>query len=154
MEIRSKLSSLMSGGRLWLIAVALGLGVVLLTLGGSGQGKVEEESISAERYAAALESEIATLCGGVSGVSNVTVAVSLSGGIEYVYATDSKGDPVTVGGGSSASGLVVRQKMPEIAGVGIVCRGGNDPDVQRRLISLIGAAYGVSSNRIYVTEAR
>ena len=154
MEMKSKLSSLMSGGKLWIVALAAGLGVLLLTLGGSGSDKPASESLSAERYAAALESDIAELCNSVSGVSGVTVAVSLSGGIEYVYATDSRGDPVTVGGGSSAAGLVVRQKMPEIAGVGIVCRGGGDPDVQRRLVSLIGAAYGVSSNRIFVTEAR
>lgn len=154
MDLKSKLSSLSSGKGVWIAVVAFAVGLLLMIFGGSGGEKTKKGSeISVERYAAALETDIARLCESVSGVSHVTVAVSLSGGIEYVYATDSKGDPITVGG-SSGGGLIVREKLPEIAGVGVVCRGGGNSETQRRLISLIGAAYGVSSNRIFITEAR
>ena len=154
MDLKSKLSSLASGKGLWIAVAAFALGLLLMIFGGSETAEAKKGSeISVERYAAALEADIAALCESVSGVSRVTVAVSLSGGIEYVYATDSKGDPVTLGG-SSGGGLIVREKLPEIAGVGVVCRGGGDPEIQRRLISLIGAAYGVASNRIFITEAQ
>lgn len=154
MDLKSKLSSIASGKGLWIAVAAFAIGLLLMIFGGSGGEEAKNGSeISVERYADALEADIARLCESVSGVSHVTVAVSLSGGIEYVYATDSKGDPVTLGG-SSGGGLIVREKLPEIAGVGVVCRGGSDPEIQRRLISLIGAAYGVTSNRIFITEAR
>ena len=42
----------------------------------------------------------------------------------------------------------------EVVGIGIVCRGGSDPKIQRELLSLVSAACGVGSNRIFITEAQ
>ena len=128
----------------------------LLVLGGGGEsGKKDEfDSVSLEEYEKELENKIAELCSRVDGVSSVTVAVSLSGGFEYVYATDSSGKPVTVGSGGSASGIIIKKKVPEIAGIGIVCRGGGNEAVRNRLISLVCAAYGIGANRVFITEAK
>lgn len=41
----------------------------------------------------------------------------------------------------------------EICGVGIVCDGGDDPEVVNRLLSLISASCAVPTNRIYITGA-
>ena len=155
MNLKETFDKLCAGGRIWIILAALALGVGLLLLGGAGDStgkKAGETEIS--EYAAELEKRIGELCSQVEGVGRVTVAVSLEGGFENVYATDENGRVITVGSGSSASGIVIKRKPPTIAGVGIVCRGGDDPAVQRRLISLIGAAYGVGSNRIFITESK
>ena len=39
-----------------------------------------------------------------------------------------------------------------ITGVAIICEGGNDPRVQKDIIGIVGALWGVPSNRIYVTS--
>ena len=156
MKLKDLFSKLSPTAKVLLLLAALALGLALLLFGGGdeSEGNSLPDEISTEEYAAELERKISELCLQVEGVSNVTVAVSLSGGFEYVYATDSSGRPVTVGSGSSASGIILKRKTPEIAGIGIVCSGGGDPNVKNRLVSLISAAYGVGSNRIFVTEAK
>ncbi len=42
----------------------------------------------------------------------------------------------------------------KITGIGIVCGGGDDPDVAHRLLSLISASCNVPSNRIYITYSK
>ena len=39
----------------------------------------------------------------------------------------------------------------KISGIGIVCGGGDDPDVAHRLLSLVSASCNVPTNRIYIT---
>lgn len=134
--------------------LALGLGLLLFSGGGEKSGGECTEFSEIEKYERELEGRIKELCSSVRGVSNVRVAVTLEGGFEYVYATDEKGKPVTVGSGSSASAVVLRRETPKIAGVGIVCTGGGDENTKNRLISLVSAAYGVGSNRIFITEGK
>ena len=42
----------------------------------------------------------------------------------------------------------------KISGIGVVCGGGDDPDVAHRLLSLISASCNVPSNRIYITYSK
>lgn len=158
MDLKKLFSQIPQKAKLAVFAALLAIGVGLLLLGGSSGEKVSDpENMGAEaiaQYERELEKRIAELCKSVKGVSNVTVAVSLEGGFEYVYAKDLDGKIVTVGSGSSASGIILKKETPKIAGVGIVCSGGGDENVKNRLISLVSAAYGVGTNRIFVTEAK
>ncbi len=152
---KSILSKFKKGGRLWVIVMGGFLGVALLLYGGDGEKKkeVEEENDRLTAYAKSVEEKITELCSKVEGVKNVSVAVSLESGFEYVYATE--GDKtLTVGSGASETPVRVTEKPPVIGGVGIVCNGGGSPAVQKRLIELVSAAYGISSNKIYITEAQ
>ena len=139
----------------WMIVAALMVGVAMLVLGGQEKksevkGEGGSELIA---YSKEVEAKILELCSRVEGVKNVSVAVSFESGFEYVYATD--GDKtLTVGSGSSESAVRVTEKPPTISGIGIVCTGGGDPRIQQKLINLISAAYGISSNKIYITEAQ
>ena len=147
-------SKFKKGGRLWLIVMGGFLGVAMLLYGGTEDKKKEtEEDDRLTAYARGVEEKITELCSKVEGVKNVSVAVSFESGFEYVYATD--GDKtLTVGSGASESAVRVTEKPPTISGVGVVCSGGGSPSVQKRLIELISAAYGISSNKIYITEAQ
>ena len=60
----------------------------------------------------------------------------------------------SVDGVSSVKVAVSLENDSEVIGIGVVCRGGSDPKIQRELISLISAACGVGSNRIFITEAQ
>ena len=157
-----------STGRLravWIVGGAL-IGVLLLLFGGGGKESktnVSNESTSLspqeelEAYQSYLETRVKTLCESVEGVDRVTVAVTLNGNFEEIYAKeyiDGNEEYVIVGSGSGASALYLSRTAPEIAGIGVVCRGGGNTDVRQELISLLSAAFRVPANRIYITEAK
>lgn len=163
---KNTLERLFRGKKYLWLALLAAVGVALMLMGGgTSSDKKESTEVDSEqklaRYTAALRNDIEQLCRQVGGVSDVTVAVSLECGFEYVYATDQSlefgaggGEQIkyiTVGNGSSESAVYITEKLPRIGGVGIVCRGGSDPEVVRRLTSLISAAYNIGSNKIYVT---
>lgn len=153
------------------LAIALGgilLGALLLFIGNrAGKTKADptsntppatSETRSAEEYRADLETRMESICAQIAGVGTVDVVVTLEGGYEYVYATDQKttvgGDSrtyVTVGSGSSESLVYITEHAPAIVGIGVVCTGGMDAGVRREVTALLSAAFGVGSNKIYVT---
>lgn len=151
------------------IFIAALIALILLIIGGiseygaekevSGEDAISTEALDAEAYARHMEAGIAELCENVKGVNDVKVFVTLSGGYTAVYAQNSqssssgyKNEFVLSGSGSSEKPLLVGYSVPEIKGVGIVCGGGGDSNKQQEIISLVSAAIGISSNKIYVSE--
>lgn len=153
-----------SNQKIIIIFLLAAIGVFLLVFGAYGKGDEKEgnteESMSAEEYAKSVEKSISELCEKISGVSNVHAVVTLDGGYNTVYAQNSqsnssgyKNEFVLTGSGSSERAILVGYSTPQVSGVGIVCSGGGDPHTRSEIISLISATFGVSSNKIYVTEA-
>ena len=145
-------------GRIWILLLGALCGIVLIALGGTlGAQEEERESPASEglaelqAYRATLEKELEALCGEVAGVSQVDVLVRLESGSRTIYATDENGKPSTVGSGSGQTALYATLLPPKVAGVGIVCRGGNDPIVQRKLTDLVSTALDISAGRVFVT---
>ena len=153
--------------RKWILPIAAAaVGVVLLLLGNRSDKKTEPtgtdtpfsaETLSASAFANETEQKIASLCSQVTGAGAIRVAVSLDGGYRAVYASDVQGsddtyrsETVLTGSGSTEEGILIGYETPRIAGIGIVCTGGDDPTVQENIILLISAAFGVSTNKIYV----
>ena len=145
-------------GRLWVLLGGLLAGILLILLG-SGLGETEQSADTLYHedleallsYKTQTEKEIASLCAEIAGVSHPEVMLQLAGGTRVIYATDASGKPVSVGSGSSEEPLYVSIRMPEIAGVAVVCRGGNDPAVQKRVIDVLSTALGLPTNRVAVT---
>lgn len=159
---------LLKDKKILIVAAIAVVAILLLLWGGKDNtaktpGTAESDAtVQLEEYREQLCRDIAKLCEKVGGVSDVTVAVSLECGFEYVYATDHKSDSsaygdqiqikyITVGNGSSESAVYITEKLPRIGGIGVVCRGGSNPDTVKRLTSLLSAAYNIGSNKIYVT---
>ncbi len=162
--------SMKKSGKLAVALLGIGLGVLLILLGsGRLTGKDDPDPAAthtpvggitrtAEEYRADLETRMKAICSRVAGVGEVDVIVTLAGGCEYIYATDKKttvgGEStsyVTVGSGGEESPIYVTERAPAIVGIGVVCTGGMDPAVRREVTALLSAAFGVGSNRIYVT---
>ena len=152
------------GGKLLLLLLCAVAGVLLLLIG-SGS-KPTETTVTEPIYNASqdevviyqkhLEDRIRTLCQSVKGVGSVTVAVTLSGTFESVYATETQGNNevyVIVGSGSSAQALYLTRSTPQITGIGIVCSGGSVESVRCELISLLSATFDISTHRIYIAQA-
>lgn len=150
---------LKSRGRIWILLGGVVAGIVLILIGSSlgGEEKEQHESATGESladlqaYTEALEKELETMCSAVAGVGQVDVMVRLASGTSVIYAEDGSGKPVTVGSGSSQSPLYATVRAPTVSGVGIVCRGGNDPEVQRKLVQLVSTTLDISASRVYVT---
>ena len=165
--IETTLGYVKKNGKLKLLLIIAAVGVALILIGtyfssasSDDSDTVTDDRDRLERYVAELESEIVELCSSVRGVGNVRAVVTVNGGFEYVYACDTKhtdssdsAEYIKVGSGSSQQALYLTEKMPEITGIGIVCSGGGKTDVCNRIVLLLSAAYGVPTNKIYVTEA-
>ncbi len=139
-----------------LIAGAVGLIFLLWGSFGFGDGEARNTPDELELYCKYLEDQAVRLCESVEGVSNVTVALTLEGGFEQVYAADKK----TTSGGQSIEYVKVGSQLcavsvatPNVAGIGVTCRGGDNELVRAELTALLCAAFGVKANRIYITEA-
>lgn len=141
--------------RQWpLLLAAMLLGLALLI--GRGESRTASTPTPDELdvllfYKVTLEKEITSLCESVSGVSSAEVVVTLEEGSTRRIAYGSDGKAVIVGSGSSAAAEVLSVSPPRVAGVGVVCRGGGDPHVQRELTDLISTALGISAHRVYVS---
>ena len=140
------------------------LGILFLLWGGLGFGEKGEAQMSSaeeiEAYSAYLEEQAVRLCESVRGVSNVTVALTLEGSFEQIYAADKSStsvgntfEYVKLGSGSSAQLCAVSVMAPKVSGIGVTCRGGKNETVRAELTSLLSAAFGVGTNKIYITEA-
>lgn len=148
-----------------LILLILGLLLLVLPNGSLNKSNSQNDEERLSRYVDELENKIESLCSNVQGVSNVSVTVYLDSGFETVYAyneqsketssgTNSEKKYVTIGSGNDESMVCVVEKMPNICGVAIVCKGGGNPLIANQLINLISSAYNVPKNKIYVAEGK
>ena len=155
-------------GKLAIALVCITVGVLLLIFGnriGKHENTVTSDAPpggtvtrTTEEYRADLEARMEGICAQVAGVGAVDVIVTLEGGFEYVYAYDIKSTVggestsyITIGSGDNESLVYITERAPAITGIGVVCSGGMDAAVRREVTSLLSAAFGVGSNKIYVT---
>ena len=158
------------GYRKWLLPILAAFVGIFLLIFGSQAEKDEENSrdttslwmaegnLSAADFATETEEKIVEICSDVSGAGRVRAVVTLEGGYRAVYASDVQGSDgsyrnqtVLTGSGNSEQAILVGYESPRIVGIGIVCAGGDDPTVQKRITMLVSAAFDVSANKIYVT---
>jgi len=149
-----------------LLAMGAVLGVLLLLFGsffGERSESVEEQpseiARDPEAYAREIEERVVSICSDVKGAGKVRAAVTLKGGYRAVYATDAKNSSsgtqsstVLVGSGSDEAAILICYENPEIAGIGIVCEGGENAEVRARIVSLVSATFSIGTNKIFVTS--
>lgn len=147
----------------WFALLAL-LGIVLMLFSKCGEDKAGEQvasepsALDPALYAEQIEEKVEALCNKIDGVSSAHAVVTLKGGYRAIYATDAqygssvnKSETVLIGSGSSEKALLIGYENPEIAGIGIVCSGGDDAYVRAEIISMISAAFDLGSNKIFVS---
>jgi len=148
-----------------LLLAGLMFGIVLLFVGNFyTDGKSPNESLSGgsdsyenyvKEYTEGLEAKIKRILEKIDGVSDVNVVLTLDSGVESVYAQNKtySGGTLTSKNYVMANGVTVPVKdvYPQIRGVAVVCKGGSNPIIQEKVISLIRALLGLSSNNVYVT---
>ncbi len=120
---------------LCILLAALG---VLLLAGGALFGSKKSEAPAAldeGEYLLALRLRAEALCNSVAGVSEAEALFTCETGFEYRY---------------TAAGKPEVALYPRLNGIAVVCRGGDLPQNQKKIIDLLSAAFGLSAARISV----
>ncbi|MEG2434810.1 MAG: stage III sporulation protein AG [Ruthenibacterium sp.] len=126
----------------------------------------------AAAYVENLETRLTDTLAKVDGAGKVRVMITLDTTGESVYAQNEQIAAETKGEGEnnqqkntresehvlvstadrSETPLLETEWMPEIKGVAVVCEGGGDIVVEKRITELVAVVLGLSSNRICVTK--
>ena len=153
---------------IWIIIAAL----VLLAMSSfietdSKEDTAETEFVCAADYAREQELRLESVLKKISGAGNVSVFIELEDGGERVPARDEKSiaeddgadggshkeleSTVVMSGKSSTSEpYVIKERLPQIAGVLVVASGAADESVRLKIYESVKAIYGMSPHRIQV----
>ncbi len=137
-----------------------------------------DEKISAERYINNLQQSLESIVSSIKGAGKCKVLVTLENGSETIYATEEKKNKeasedksggettrkkesddcekkyITIKDSEgSEHALAVTEIQPKIKGVIIVCPGGDDPQVQQRVVNAVTTALDITSKRVCVTKS-
>ena len=142
-------------------------GIIFLFLGEyTGFEKNENENVSFDEtvYTEELEARLSHIIEKMEGVEDVTVMITLKGGISYQYAVqtakslsnDSSSTQTLLEMQEDAKGqispVLTEILLPDIKGVSVVCKGGNDGTTRGRIISLVASTLNLKENQIFVTQ--
>ena len=159
---KSAIFGFLRSKKVYVFIVLIFVGLVIIVLGNEADGKTENVQsgigeLDPTQYSEMLETRIEELCNRVDGVSGAHAVVTLKGGYQAIYAIDSqsgntssKNQTVVIGSGSNEQAILQGYSYPEIAGIGIVCNGGDSYDVKNKIVSLISSAFDISANKIFV----
>lgn len=153
------------------------IAAMLLIFSGELTGKKSStasvKSFDADAYAASLEARLETLLSSVEGAGKSSVMITLEGGAEYIYETDTaqsvsfqiKSEDETGESNSTESNLVLAENadggeapvirttvLPKITGVLVICEGGGRADVRESMTNALKALLGISANKICVLK--
>ena len=135
---------------IWIILLAI-VGLVLLILPETKQANITYSSKDKlYEYETRIEQKITELCSNIKGVSSVKVSVYFDSGFESVYAyneeskstsngLNSEKKYVTIGSGNDENMVCLFEKMPNICGVAVVCKGGGNPIISSEIINMISS---------------
>ena len=134
-------------------------------------------AMTTSEYTDLLQQRLASIVNSIDGVGKSEIMVTLETGVQNIYANqeqkntdksqDMTGENTTriqerqdveqnvilvddPEGGEKA--LIKTQLEPQIKGVVVVCQGGDDPVVQKRISQAVTTALDISSKRVCVTK--
>lgn len=139
-----------------LLVIGLAAGVMLLILGNHSESEESEVStvsdeFSFEAYENSLSERLCEMIGKVEGVSNVHVMLTLERGYSDDLAKDGE-EYLTVKHSDGAEGTVrLSREAPEVKGVAVICKGGENPEIQQQIIKMTAALFNLPTSRIFVS---
>ena len=157
--------------RALIIIGAVGIALIFLSsIGGEESGTQNFDDFSIEEYKEALEEDIERLVKSISGSRKVTVVITLESGVNYQYADvieeadESKSETdknsqknefhqnyITVKrADGSEEAILISKQMPEIRGVAIVCQGGDNAALNKKIQNAVTSALNITSKRVYI----
>lgn len=137
----------------------------------------EMPTYGTQEYAVKLERNLTELVSSIKGAGESKVMVTLENTEQTVYATEERQNKeatedksdgqtskkkesdglekryITIkDSDGSEKALSVTQIQPTVKGVVVVCQGGDDPCVQKKVVDAIKTALNITAKRVYVTK--
>ena len=135
------------------------------------------ESTSIDDYVKQLEANLTNMVSCIKGAGDCKVMVTIENGAQTIYATEGKKNTedtedssngelkrrqksddsetkyITVKGpNGEEEALAITEEQPTVKGVVVVCSGGDDPEVQQRIINAVTTALNITTKRVCVTK--
>ena len=118
------------------LVAAVGVALVLFSLGGTKEEETEKSSQSLAEYKAELERELESACSSIRGVGRCEVIVTFSRGAENTY----KGTNL------------IESKPPEVMGVSVICEGADSDEVRAGIVGMMSSLFSIGTNRVSVMK--
>ena len=141
------------------------------------QVNAKPEQITTHEYTKELEESLSKLVSSIDGAGDAKVLVTIENGAQTIYATETKknteasedkADGQTTrkqeSDGTETKYITVKDKdgkekalsvtevQPTVKGVVVVCSGGDDPCVQKRIVNAVTTALNITAKRVCVTK--
>ena len=140
-------------------------GIMLLAFAPSSSKKTSVKPDNAAMVQSEMTKDAENLLKTVDGVGRVKVYLTIEylEKSEYAKNTEesSKEDSsqkkeqyVLTEQGSDSSGLLIKAYQPCVRGVAVSCEGGGSGLVRQEVIKLMCAAYGISTNKVWVSKMK
>lgn len=121
-----------------------------------------------ENYLFDLTNQIEEMVQKIDGVGNANVTITIKNGSEQVFARDETGNIdsnddekreeyqqktiIVDDKDGQKSALISKTLEPTINGVCVICDGGNDFEIQQKVIYAVKTALNIGTNKVYVTH--
>lgn len=173
-KIKDTFSSLLKLDKKTKIIVSIGLIAVLIIFmsemipGGNDNQKNKnsvENDFSYSEYVDELEKNTCEIISSISGVGKCKVMITLKNSNENIYAKNT--DENTNNGSFSKNyeyvlydsengeePILIKEYMPQIQGVAIVCEGADNSLVRESIINSISSLFNISSSKISVSKIK
>lgn len=157
---------------IWVVVGILILGLLLFNYNNIKKTPVLETSSCESNdndYINSMEKKLSNILSSINGVGKCDVMITVDGGKEYVYAieenvkndmtiSDEKTHTIeetekkykSFSEQNKENPLIIKELLPNINGVAIVCEGGNNAAVKNDIINIVGKALGISSDKIAI----
>lgn len=162
--------------KLVLVLILFAVGVVMLVISEIPTVKKDVAppvttgtgTVSADEYTAMIEERLSAIISAIDGVGAVRVMVTVESSGEDVYlhnydfgsdeqadganSFEQKDEYVIIDNEGSQGGIVVKERLPEIRGVAVVCQGASSEKVRQAVIQTVTALLDIGSSRVSVVE--
>lgn len=157
--------------KLKICAVALVLcmlAILLSSFSSSSEHSKNTTESSTQTQSEQLSEQLTQLISEIKGAGRVKVMITYDATDENVYAKDTdeefeniqsntggqriKSEYIIVKGSDGEEGLKIKNILPTVRGVAVVCDGANDPNIKGQIISTVSALFDINSTRISVAE--
>ena len=159
--------------------VILGIVLISLILLSEFWPSSKDKSVSKteeDTYRAELENELENIISQIEGVGKTKIMITTDGSVKKIYAAEIKEQKdissdadnddnnkyserssnesklQVIERGGVRDGILLRTEPPAVAGVLVVCKGGDSKIIRDKVIEAVSTALGILSTKIYVTK--
>lgn len=154
-----------SRNKIFIVAAVLGVVLILLSEMDFSAPKAEESVQSGDyaQYVSTLNDELTNVISSIDGVGECKVMITLKNTKESVYAENNEtsssdsynsenNEYVIYNSENGDSPLLLKEEMPQVAGVAVVCSGGDSEAVREKIIDCVCALFSIPSSRVSVAK--